>query len=402
MRDLPNPYLLNSDEYFMHEALQAAHEGLGWTSPNPLVGCVLVRDGRAVGRAGHRHDGEEHAEVLALRQAGDSARGATCYVTLEPCSHVARQPSCCHALAQAGVARVVYGCEDADTRTAGRAKQVLPELGIQVQGGVLERECAEFLDCYLHAQRHERAFMHLKLALSADGKLACRSGDSQWLSGPQSLGFAHYLRQKYDAILVGWRTVLADNPRFTVREEVLSAYRALPEGTAPRHPVRVIVDPRLELLPRLHTLRLAQMGEGFRKHLPRLVLLYCEQPQSVTSVVMDAVSAELLPYIEFLSLPASLGEKQSLADIAQQLWRLGLRSVLVEGGARLAQEMLRQQAADKLSLVYTPTLIGADGLGFTPQWGYERLADCPRLRDARAESLGQDALLTGYPEWPQR
>jgi len=322
-------------------------------------------------------------------------------VTLEPCSHVCRQPACCNELAAAGVSRVVYGCEDIDSRTAGRAKQLLPELGIELLAGVLEHECAEFLDYYLHAKQRKTAFMHLKLALSADGKLACKSGDSQWLSGAQSLGYAHYLRQKYDAVLVGWRTVLADDPRFTVREEVLAAYRALPAGTPPQHPVRVIIDPRLELLPRLHTLRLAQMGDGFRKHLPRLVLLYCEQPQSVTSVVMDAVNAELLPYIEFLALPASLGEKQSLADIAQQLWRLGLRSVLVEGGARLAQEMLRQQAADKLSLVYTPTLIGADGLGFAPAWGNERLASCPRLRDARTESLGQDALLSGYPEWPK-
>jgi diaminohydroxyphosphoribosylaminopyrimidine deaminase/5-amino-6-(5-phosphoribosylamino)uracil reductase len=391
MRLAPNPHPLGSDEYYIFEALQLAHAGLGWAAPNPLVGAVLVREGQVIGRGAHLRDGEEHAETLAVRAAGD-ARGATCYVNLEPCTHVGRQPSCCHELAQAGVTRVVYGAQDGDPRTAGQADGVLAGLGIACTPGVLKGECADFLDYYLYGYCMQRAFIHLKLALSLDAKVACANGHSQWLSGPESLGYAHYLRQKYDAVLVGYRTVQADDPRLTVRPDVLGAYRDLTAGTKPRNPVRVVLDPRFELLARLQLLKLSNVDGCWRGDLPRIVIAgwreyYPEQEPGIPGLVLLAPAT------------TSTGEL-SFTDLARQLYGLGIRSLLIEGGAGVAKSALRQRAVDKLSLVYTPTLIGAEGLGFTPELGSTAVATCPRLERPRAEALGRDCLLSGYPLWP--
>jgi len=385
-----NRYSAGSDESFMHEALVLAQDGLGWTSPNPLVGCVLVRDGEIIGRGYHAQDGEEHAEVRALREAGD-ARGATAYVSLEPCSHVARQPSCCHKLAEAGVSRVVWGALDVDPRSAGRAEGTLRGLGLTDIGRALVPECEQFLDYYLISRRRQRAFAHLKLALSLDGKLACRTGHSQWLSGPQSLGYAHYLRLKYDAVLVGYRTVLADNPRLTVRPDVLTGYDERYASARLRQPARVVLDPRCVLLPRLTELALAQVENGeFRSHLPRLVLV-CRAEFAPASFGV--------PNSTVMTLDAPDGQPLSFDKIFRQLWNLGLGSVLIEGGGRLAAELLRQQAADKLSLVYTPLIIGADGVGFSPELQCEQVADCLRISATQPRILGRDVLMEGTPVW---
>ena len=391
MKLTANPYPAGSDEYYMREAVQLAHRGLGWTSPNPLVGCVLVKDGTVLARAAHLHDGEEHAEVLALRQAGEAARGATCYVNLEPCSHVGRQPACCQQLAAAGVACVVYGCRDADQRTAGMAATLLPELGIETREGVLQEECEDFLDYYLENRRGGRPYMHLKLALSLDGKVACANGNSQWLSGPESLGYAHYLRQKYDAVLVGYRTVLADNPRLTVRPDVLAAYRPLDEGTPARNPVPVILDPHLETLPRLAKLHLWKAGGSFREQLPRAIY--------VAEKSCARTAGGLPPGVEIIGLPKTGSGKLKLGKLSRALARLGIRSVLVEGGARLAQEAIRQQAVDKVSLVITPKLIGRDGLEFTPLLGCHSVEHCLRLCHQQVDLLGNDVVLSGKLNW---
>jgi diaminohydroxyphosphoribosylaminopyrimidine deaminase/5-amino-6-(5-phosphoribosylamino)uracil reductase len=391
VRREPNPHPPGSDEYYIYETLELAHRGLGWTSPNPLVGALLVREGAVIGRGAHLHDGAEHAEVLALREAGD-ARGAACYVNLEPCAHVARQPSCCHELCQAGVTRVVYGTEDADGRTANQAQRVLAGLGVACRAGVLRDECARFLDYYSHGHCLRRVFIHLKLALSLDAKLACATGHSQWLSGPESLGYAHYLRQKYDAVLVGHRTVAADDPRLSVRPETLAPYRELEAGTAPRNPVRVILDPRFALLHELPRWRLGSLDGSFRSHLPRLIFAGRSAALPV-GVVLPA-------HVELLGLAASTGGQLSFDELARRLWGLGMRSLLVEGGARLARELLKQRAVDKVSLVYTPRLLGDDAQGFSPPLGCQAIEDGIRLNGSRAFSLGQDCVMEGYPQWP--
>jgi diaminohydroxyphosphoribosylaminopyrimidine deaminase / 5-amino-6-(5-phosphoribosylamino)uracil reductase len=373
----------------MREALALAERGLGWVAPNPPVGCVLVRDGQVIGRGWHAQLGGLHAETAALAAAGD-ARGATCYVTLEPCSHVGRQPACTDALIRAGVARVVYGALDPDRRTCGKARGILEAQGIAVSEGVLQSACERFLDAYMHYQSTGRPFVQLKLALSLDARLACANGQSQWLSGPESHGYAHYLRQVGDGILVGRGTVLADDPQLSVRPEVLAGFGEF--GFAPRDPVRIVLDPDFSLLPQLTGLKLAQPG-GFREGLPQLVLLgrigalpanWSDQLVGLTLDVR-AIEIETLPD-SHLDLHAAI----------TQLGGLGLTSILVEGGAGVARSFLAQGVADKLTLVYTPALLGSDALDFSPTLGLTSVQAAPRLQDVETRALGSDVLVSGY------
>ena len=386
-------YPAGSDEFFMAECLELAELGLGWASPNPQVGALIVRDGEVIGRGAHRCDGSEHAEVSALAAAGD-ARGATCYTTLEPCSHQGRQPACTTALISAGVSRVVYGTADADPRSSGRAQGILEAAGIHVSANVLHEQCARVLDYYLYARTLQRPFLHVKVALSADGKMACANGASQWLSGPVSLGYAHYLRQKYDAIMVAYRTVLADDPRLSARSEEIRNYVALPEGVRSRNPVRIVLDPRFELCDSMQQLNIANFDGEFRSDLRIVLVGYSAYAQHARRVEDAAVRIAAIDADPLRPLP--------FAAIAQALWELGLQSVLIEGGAGLISEMMQQRAASKLSCVYTPLLIGADGLDFMPRAGYTSIDDCPQLTGSVAEILGNDVLLEGYPMWPER
>jgi diaminohydroxyphosphoribosylaminopyrimidine deaminase/5-amino-6-(5-phosphoribosylamino)uracil reductase len=376
----------------MRQALALAELGLGHTSPNPPVGCVIVRDGTVLGTGYHRRLGELHAEAAAL--------GATCYATLEPCVHVGRQPACATALIEADVARVVYGCDDTDSRTAGLAADLFAQHSIEVTTGVLQGECEELLDGYLFAKQHERAFMHLKLANSLDGKVATAAGRSQWLSGPESLGLAHYLRQKHDAILVGVGTVLADDPRLSTRIEQLRDYRPELAAIEVRSPVRVVLDPALTLAGRLDSLRLAQFA-GMRGDLPRLVLIAqrgLASPELATELRRREGVLVLLLDAEYAAGGAQ--PRLSFARIAQELYVLGIQSVLVEGGGSVAAHLLAQRAVDRLTCVVTPVLLGADALGFSPVLALTEVADGMRLERVRIERLGDDTAISGVPQWP--
>lgn len=386
MYQAANPHVPGTDEYYMQEALRLAHGGLGWASPNPVVGCVLVRDGAVIGRGFHARDGGRHAEAEALANAGD-ARGATCYVSLEPCSHEGRQPSCCRLLQEAGVARVVYGVEDADPRSAGKAHHVLQQAGIETNSGTLGAECYRLLDYYLHAKRSSTTFVHLKLALSLDAKMACANGASQWLSGPQSLGYAHYLRQKYDAIMVGSGTVLTDNPRLSTRADVLKNYLPLDAQPQLQSPCRVIFDPHGEVLGAKRQFALTDVDGSFPAGLPKLIFVTASPTRVQTSLVKDS---------EVLSVPSDADGRVNLGSFLPELWNLGVKSMVIEGGVRLAREALRQEIADRLSLVYTPKLIGRDGLDFAPELGLEDLGGCIKLRQPVSRQLDEDVLVDGY------
>ena len=387
-----NPYPPGTDEYFIRRTLELAQGGIGWTSPNPLVGCVLVRSGEVIAEGWHQRDGKEHAEALTLR-ACDNPRGATAYVNLEPCAHVGRQPACCTALVGAGVTRVVYGSEDANPVTCGMAAQMLPQHGVAVSAGVLKGQCDRFLDYYQHSHRSMQAFLHLKLAISLDGKAACNTGHSQWLSGPESLGLAHYLRQLYDGVLISARTALADRARLSVRLEQLEHFFTLPATAPPRQSVRIILDPRFELAPKLAELPLADPAGNWRSHLPQIVLAGWRECLPQAAPQANGLKVELLG----LDTPA--GQPLNWQELSSALRRLGIGSVLVEGGPRLAAELIRQQAIHRLTLVHTPRLIGADGLGFTPVWGHTAIPKCPQITNSISFGLGDDCVVSGYPNW---
>ncbi len=387
MRLQANPHPVGGDKHFMYEALRLAHRGLGWTSPNPPVGCVIVRDGAILGRGWHNEPGGLHAETMALADCHDAVN-AIAYITLEPCSHVGLQPACTSELQRAGVKRVVYGCEDADTRSAGKAAELLRGHGIEVCSGVLREECEMLLAPYLHAKRHNRPHVHLKLAVSLDGRIACANGSSQWLSGPESRGLAHYLRQQYDAVMVGRGTVVADNPRLTVRGDVLSHY-ADTDGMRRRDPVRIVIDPKFKVFSADRRLRIFEASQQ-RSETPALIVI-----GSAESTVPKAAHGIASTWrVETLTVGTTAAGALDLHEAASKLWELGITSVLVEGGSQLMQQYFSQRAADQLTLVYTPLLLGSDALGFSPPMMIQNVKDAPRLTVQFMSQLGADLAVT--------
>ncbi len=229
---------MNLDEKYMRLALELAKKAEGKTSPNPMVGALVVRGKTIVGKGYHHRAGEAHAEILALREAGDSAQGATLYLNLEPCDHYGKTPPCSRAILKAGIRRVVAGMKDPNPLVAGRGFSRLRKAGIRVDVGVLEKECQELNAPFRKFITTGKPFVFLKMAASLDGKVATRTGHSRWISNEVSRNYVHHLRQKVDAVMVGIGTVLKDDPLLTVR---------VPEIKRPRHPLRIIVDSRLRI-----------------------------------------------------------------------------------------------------------------------------------------------------------
>jgi diaminohydroxyphosphoribosylaminopyrimidine deaminase/5-amino-6-(5-phosphoribosylamino)uracil reductase len=364
------------DERFMRRALELAAQGLGRTRPNPAVGCVVVVGERVVGEGYHHRAGEAHAEVLALKDAGRKAAGATAYVTLEPCSHEGRTPPCTDALLAAQVARVVYACEDCDERSAGKAAEILRSGGVEVTGGVLCQEAQRLNEAYFKHKRTGMPFVTLKMACSLDGKTATHTGDSQWISGEESRRRVHEMRNRADAVMVGVGTVLADDPQLTTR---------LPEAGT-RDALRVIVDSAARTPP---TARVVTPGEA------RCMVAVGENAPAGRVVELVRAGAQVL------RLPPctdSRGNSRvALPDLMRELGRLGVMSVMLEGGASLSGAMMDLGLVDKLCLFYAPRVIG--GARALPVLGGLGVAQMTQARAVHIESVervGEDILVTGY------
>ncbi len=321
------------DHGMMARALQLAERALWTTSPNPRVGCVLVRDGEIVGEGWHVRAGEPHAEVHALRAAGERARGATAYVTLEPCSHYGRTPPCAEGLIAAGVTRVVAAMEDPNPLVAGRGLAMLRAAGIETACGLLAEAAQELNIGFVSRMTRGRPWVRLKTAASLDGKTALNNGVSQWITGPDARRDGHRWRARACAILTGIGTVRDDDPRLDVREV---------ETT--RQPLRVIVDSRLETPP---TARILQGG-----------------PVLLAAAVDDAERANLLKAAgaEILLLPNAAG-KVELPALLNALAARGINEVHVEAGWKLNGSLLREGLVDELLLYMAPCLIGHHAAG---------------------------------------
>jgi diaminohydroxyphosphoribosylaminopyrimidine deaminase/5-amino-6-(5-phosphoribosylamino)uracil reductase len=352
-----------ADRRHMAAALALAERGLGNVWPNPAVGCVLVRDGRVVGRGWTQPGGRPHAESEAIRLASEAARGATAYVTLEPCAHHGRTPPCVDAMVAAGIARTVIAAVDPDPRVNGRGIARLRAAGMTVEVGCLEQQAHRLNEGFFARCRRGRPLVALKLATSADGKIATSSGDSQWITGPEARAEGHRLRLRHDAILVGSGTALADDPELTCR---------LP-GLESRSPVRVILDRRLRL--RLES-RLVQ-GAGV---VP--VWLFTARARAPEAASLAACGVRLF------ELPDGGGLPEVLAALAGQ----GITRVLVEGGAVVATAFLREHLVDRLHLFEAPLLIGTDGRPAVLELAARRLAQVPRWRRVEDRMLGPDRL----------
>jgi diaminohydroxyphosphoribosylaminopyrimidine deaminase / 5-amino-6-(5-phosphoribosylamino)uracil reductase len=361
----------------MRQALDLARQAHGSTSPNPWVGAVLANGGRIVGQGFTRPPGGPHAEIVALDQAGAAARGATLYVTLEPCSHHGRTPPCTDALIAAGVTRVVYSIEDPDARVSGNGHHQLEEAGIEVEVGDGAEDSARLLEAYIKHRRTGLPFVIAKYAASMDGRIAAASGDSRWVSGPATLRWAHEGRTKLDAIMVGVGTVVVDDPQLTAR----------PRGElAERQPLRVVLDSTGRVSP----------DAGVLSAVAKTMIATTARSSSDWRRAIEATGAEVLV------LDEDGDGRVPLPALLRELGARGIVTLLLEGGGVLLGSFFDQRLVDKLTAVIAPMIIGAaDAPAAVTGRGAQVMRDAVRLSGMTVERLGDDVLLTGYPEWPQ-
>jgi diaminohydroxyphosphoribosylaminopyrimidine deaminase/5-amino-6-(5-phosphoribosylamino)uracil reductase len=372
----------DSPSAFMKRALELADAALPLCGPNPAVGAVVVRDGAIIAEGAYGGPGTLHAETAALKAAGATARGATVYCTLEPCAHAVSAESglprlsCTQALIDAGVARVVFSLVDPDPRTSGAGRDALRAAGIDAEVGEGEAESARILEGYIKHRTTGRPLVVAKFVASLDGKIAAASGDSRWVSGPGTLAWAHEMRTRISAIMVGVSTVLIDNPQLTAR----------PGGKdAERQPLRIVVDSR------------------GRTPADARVL---EPPASTLIATTAAATAAWRASVErdnveVASFPPGPDGRVSLPDLLDDLGRRGVLTLLVEGGGVLLGSFFDQRLVDKLHAVIAPKIIGAaSAAGPVAGAGAARMADAITIRDIEVARLGDDVLVTAYPVYP--
>ncbi len=366
---------------FMRLALRLARRGYGTTSPNPMVGAVLVKRGQIIGRGWHRRAGEAHAEVEALRDAwkcGHSIRGATLYVTLEPCSTHGRTPPCTDAIIAAGIVRVVVGATDPNPRHTGKGFRLLRRAGIAVERGLLEEECRRLNEAFNHWIVHRTPFVTVKAALTLDGKIATASGESKWITGEKARAYGMKLRQGSDAILAGINTILADDPSLTARS-------AKSEVPSPKVLRRIILDSRART--------------------PLAAKVVTDKHAAQTTIVVSRTApkrrvAAMAKHVRILTAPAprsSILPPRSSISPRWLLRRLGsenVTSLLVEGGGEVNASFLLQGLAHRVAFFYAPKILGGrDSRKAVAGEGARNLAEAVRLREVRWGRLGSDLLL---------
>lgn len=356
---------------YMQRALELADGVLGTTSPNPSVGCVLVRDGRIVGEGATQPPGQAHAEVVALRQAGDAARGSTAYVTLEPCPHTGRTGPCTQALLEAGVAAVHVALLDPDPHVAGTGVERLRSTGVEVTLGDGEAESRRLLEAYLKHRATGLPFVIAKFAATLDGKIAASSGDSRWVAGDQARAWAHEQRMRIDAIMCGVNNVLLDDPQLTAR----------PGGvTAERQPLRIVADSRGRT-----PLDARVLGPGGRT----LVATTGASPEEWRASVRASGA-------DVCVLPADDDGRVDVRALLRLLGERGVLSLLVEGGGVLHASLFAARLVDKVHAVMAPKIVGGSLYPAVAGKGVAHMADAIVLRDVDVQRLGDDVLITGY------
>jgi diaminohydroxyphosphoribosylaminopyrimidine deaminase/5-amino-6-(5-phosphoribosylamino)uracil reductase len=361
-----------ADRHFMQVALALAGRGLGNVWPNPTVGCVIVKGGIVIGRGWTQPGGRPHAETEALRRAGDAARDATAYVTLEPCSHHGKTGPCADALIAAGVSRVVAAMVDPDARVSGLGLSRMKDAGIAVETGLLGDAAAALNSGYLSRIGYGRPMVTLKLAATLDGRIATHNGDSQWITDEDARAAAHGLRATHDAVAVGNGTAATDDPHLTCR---------LP-GLPVRAPVRIVFDSRLQLL-------LTRQLVTTAKAVPTWIVTLAE------TVEESAVErARALRQLGVVLVPVSMGDsgRISIAEALRALGDAGLTRLMVEGGGKLAASFLAENLVDEIALFRGPSIIGGDGIPAIAGLGLHRVADAPRFRLTDSRKLGVDTF----------
>ncbi len=359
-----------ADEKYMKRALELARKGEGRTSPNPVVGAVVVKNGRVVGEGYHKRAGDSHAEVVALRKAGTKARGADLYVTLEPCCHYGRTPPCSDAIIKSGVKRVIVGQRDPNPLVRGRGMEILKRRKISVTESVLKEECERINLPYSKWIVSGVPYVTLKVALSLDGKIATRSGDSKWITNESCRRYVHELRDKADAVLIGMATALKDNPRLTVR---------LP-GEREKCNIAVLLDEKLALP--LAT-NLARRKKG------KLII-------ATTSVASRSKIEKFrkMGHAVLVCRATSAG-RVFLPHLLSELGSMGIVSILVEGGGQVFSDFVRRRLADKMVACISPKIIGGEGRDWLPGLTIGKLKSALRLCEVRIRTFADNVVMEG-------
>ncbi|MFD2672842.1 bifunctional diaminohydroxyphosphoribosylaminopyrimidine deaminase/5-amino-6-(5-phosphoribosylamino)uracil reductase RibD [Marinicrinis sediminis] len=359
------------DQWYMQTALQLAAAAQGQTDINPVVGCVIVKQGRIIGMGAHLKRGEGHAEVLALQMAGSEAEGATAYVTLEPCSHFGKTPPCADRLIEAGVKRVVVATEDPNPQVAGRGIARLREHGIDVTTGILGASSRRLNERFNKFIVSRLPFVTLKSAMTLDGKVATRLGDSKWISNEAARQEVHTLRHQVQAIMVGVGTILADDPLLTTRLSVPGL-----------HPVRIVVDSLLRT--------------------PIEANVITNREADTILICAEEADPQAVRRFEALGIRVIRSGKGKRVDLTQAMQRLGeieISSILVEGGATLAGQLLKEGLIDNMIVYVAPKLVGGSGApGLFAGEGLDYMRDAWQIHDMQVEMVGDNIRITGYPK----
>lgn len=364
-----------NDEQIMKLALDLAGKGIGYTSPNPMVGAVLVKDGNIVGKGYHQAAGKAHAEVNAIDAAGPLAKGAVLYVTLEPCNHVGRTPPCTEKILAAGIREVVVAMPDPNPDVTGGGIGYLQQRGIPVRWGVCEAEARKLNECFIKYVTTHRPFVTIKCAATLDGRIATRTGDSKWVTGPESRAFVHRLRHAADAIMVGIHTVQKDDPSLTARMD----------GGGGKDPVRVILDTRLSIAEDAKVLRLPSDSA---------TILICAA--SLSDVQKKKKNRLEKRGVRIVEAPLK-GGRIDLDQLMNRLGADGITSLLIEGGGDVIASALAAGIVDKVFFFYAPKILGGDdGVPICRGSGPELMEGCIRVRDMDVRRFGSDVLIEGY------
>ncbi len=368
--------MINHNDY-MKMALALAEKGRGFTSPNPMVGAVVVKDGRVVGKGWHQMAGGPHAEVHAINDAGTAARDAVIYVTLEPCNHFGRTPPCTHKILEAGIRHVVVAMEDPNPGVSGGGMQFLESSGIQVTCGICEDEARRLNESFVKFVRTRRPFVVLKCAATLDGRIASRTGDSKWVTNDKSRRFVHQIRHAVDGIMVGIGTVNSDNPSLTTRLEHMEGH----------DPVRIVLDTHLSI---------DEDARLFQLDSPADTLIICKNAALMNSAQAAKKDRLLNRGIQIIET----GLKNNYLDLdglMEYLGQWGITSLLIEGGSRVIASALAAKIVDKICFFYAPKILGGDdGLPICRGPGPDLMQDCLGVENIHVRRFDDDIMIEGY------
>ena len=354
-----------SHKKYMELTIKLAEKGKGLTSPNPMVGCIIVKRGRIVGKGCHKKAGAEHAEVLAIRDAGKKSVNSTMYINLEPCSHWGKTPPCTEKIVEAGVREVIIGMRDPNPLVEGYHE--LKFRGLKTKIGILEKEAKKLNEVFVKYIKSKRPFVILKVAMTADGKIATKTGDSKYITGREARAYVHQLRTEVDAVMVGLNTVIRDNPELTPR---------LYEG---KDPLKIVVDSKLKIPKNCYLMKnpqkliVATTSRASKKNIEKL------QQKGVTVIVAKLNKGMV-----------------DLDDLMKQLGKAEITSVMIEGGAELNSSAIKTGIVDKILIFTAPKLIGNTGLGSIGNLGISKIDKAINLKEPEFKRVGKDTLIEAY------